>query len=170
MGFREYCRRRQAGVVVRYFPFIALLAATLVSPLPAQETGAGLDSATIVLLKPDRFVRLRVPELGRVQGHVGFRTSTEMVLQMERENRTISLGAIDTLWVRGRRTKTGAIIGALLGLGGGIALGAVVEALCEYDCDGNFVVGGAVFGAAAGGVTGAFIGAAIPRWRRVYPD
>jgi hypothetical protein len=68
---------------------------------------------------------LQVPDLGRVQGTVGFRTATELLLQGETENRTIRLAAVDTLWVRGRRTKAGAIIGGILGIGGGILLGAV---------------------------------------------
>lgn len=147
-----------------------VLVALVGSPLAGQETPAGgLDSATVLQLKPDRFVRIQIPDLGRVQGHVGFRTATELVLKSEGEHKTISLGAVDTLWVRGRRTGTGALIGAILGAGGGALLGALVGGLCEYDCDGDYVIGGGVFGAAVGGVTGAIIGAAIPRWRRVYP-
>lgn len=150
--------------------FGGLLLALVVSPLPAQEARAGgLDSATMLQLRPDRFVRIQVPDLGRVQGHVGLRTGTQLVLQTGSESRTISLGAVDTLWVRGRRTGTGALIGAILGAGGGALLGALVGGLCEYDCDGDYVVGGGVFGAAAGGLTGAIIGAAIPRWRRIFP-
>ena len=147
------------------------LLAILAWPLEAQETRSGeLDSASVLQLKPERFVRIQVPDLGRMQGTVSFRTTRDMVLQMEGENRTISLGAIDTLWVRGRRTKAGAILGAILGIGGGVVLGALAEALCEYDCNGNYILGGGVFGAVTGGLTGAIIGTAIPRWRRVYPD
>jgi hypothetical protein len=145
--------------------------AIAVRPILAQGTPpAGIDSASILLLKPDRFVRIQLPDLGRIQGTVGLRTESELVLRLEGEDRRVSLAAVDTLWVRGRHTKTGAIIGGLLGIGGGIFLGALVNAVCEYDCDGNYVVGGAVFGAVTGGVVGAIIGAAIPRWRRVFPE
>jgi hypothetical protein len=146
---------------------MALSAAGVHAQEPASQ---GLDSASILLLKPDRFIRIQLPELGRMEGRVGFRTESEMVLQMDEQNRTVTLASVDTLWVRGRRTKTGAIIGGILGIGGGIFLGALANALCEYDCGGNYVVGGAVFGAVSGGVAGAIIGAAIPRWRRVFPD
>lgn len=148
-----------------------VLGAMVAAVLPAQQMAPrGLDSASIVFLKPDRFVRIQLPDLGRIQGKVGFRTGSEMVLQMEDEKRTVSLSSVDTLWVRGRRTKTGAIIGGLVGIGGGIFLGALANALCEYDCGGNVVVAGALFGMATGGITGAVIGAAIPRWRRVFPE
>jgi hypothetical protein len=158
-------------VVRGSIPLGALLIALQVTPVQAQgQSPGGLDSASILLLKPDRFVRLRVPDLGRVQGRVGFLSPTELTLQAETEYRTIRLAAVDTLWVRGRRTKAGAIIGAILGIGGGIFLGAVGDALCEYDCNGNYVVTGGVLGGLAGGVTGAIIGSAFPRWRRVFPD
>lgn len=137
---------------------------------PQQSASPGLDSASILQLRPDRFVRIQLPEIGRIQGRVGSRSGSAIVLQMEGEDRTISLGAVDTLWVRGRRTKSGAIIGGLLGIGGGIFLGAIANALCEYDCGGSFVIGGAIAGGVAGGALGAVIGAAIPRWRRVFPD
>lgn len=170
MGLHQCCGRHPARVVVRLARFTTLLA-ILVSPLSAQEIPPGLDSASVVQLRPDRFVRIQVPELGRIQGTVGSRSATELELQSEGTSRRIQLAAVDTLWVRGRRTKTGAIIGGILGLGGGIFLGALGEALCEYDCDNdNYIVTGALFGAAAGGATGALIGAAIPRWKRVYPD
>jgi hypothetical protein len=149
---------------------LALVVLVIAVPLHAQKGQGGLDSASILQLKPDRFVRLQVPDLGRVQGTVGFRTATELLLQGETENRTIRLAAVDTLWVRGRRTKAGAIIGGILGIGGGILLGAVGDALCEVDCDGNYTLNGAVLGALAGGVTGAIVGSAIPRWKRVFPD
>ena len=171
MGFREHYLSREAWVVRRSIPLGALLIALQVTPVQAQgQSPGGLDSASILLLKPDRFVRLQVPDLGRVQGRVGVHTATELILQVETENRTIRLAAVDTLWVRGRHTKAGAIIGGILGIGGGVLLGALGDALCEYDCDGNYTLNGAVLGALAGGVTGAIVGSAIPRWRRVFPD
>ena len=150
---------------------MALLLVSLASTISAQESApGGLDSSSILLLKPDRFVRMQVPELGRIQGTVGARMGSEIVLQSEEGGRRINLAAVDTLWVRGRRTKTGAVIGALLGLGGGVLLGTLFDALCEFDCGGDYTLTGGLIGAAAGGATGAVIGAAIPRWRRVFPE
>ena len=170
MGLSQLCGRGPAGLVGPSLTMVGLLAVLATGTLHAQETGRGLDSASILQLKPDRFVRIQLPELGRIQGRVSFHSSSEMVLQMEGESRAISLAAVDTLWVRGRGTKTGAIIGGLLGIGGGIFLGALADGLCEYDCGGNYVVGGAIFGAVTGGAAGAIIGTAIPRWRRVFPE
>lgn len=154
-------------MVTRLLSLTGLLGALAAAPLLGQQ---GLDSMSIVQLRPERFVRLQVPDLGRVQGTVRLRTGTEVVLSTGTEDRTIQLGAVDTLWVRGRRTLTGAIIGGVLGIGGGIFLGALADGLCEYDCSGNNVVGGAVFGLAAGAAAGALVGTAFPRWRRVFPD
>jgi len=169
LGLHQRCGRHPARVVMGLTRLLALLV-MLVSPLSAQEIRAGVDSVSVVQLKPDRFVRIHVPELGRVQGRVGSRSATELVLQSEGSSRRVELAAVDTLWVRGRRTRTGAIIGGILGIGGGIFLGALGEALCEVDCDNhNYMVTGAIFGAAIGGATGAVIGTAIPRWRRIFP-
>lgn len=149
---------------------IVVLLASVGAPLIAQDArSGGLDSSSIVMLKPNRFVRIQLPDLGRVQGTVGFLTATEMVLRTEAETRTVSLGAVDTLWVRGRNTKAGAIIGAIVGLGGGIFLGLLAEGLCEYDCGGNVAVPVALVGMGAGALSGAVVGSAIPRWRRAYP-
>lgn len=142
---------------------------TIPSTLCAQSPQEGLDSASIAQLTPRRYVRLQLPEYGRIQGTVGLRTGSELTLQMESESRRISLGAIDTLWVRGRRTTTGAIIGAILGAGGGALLGAVVDGLCEYDCEGNSVLGIGLLGAGAGAIVGGVVGTAIPRWKRIFP-
>jgi hypothetical protein len=170
LGLRDDYPGRKAGVVKGVIQVAILLAAFGSVPAVGQEVQpGGLDSASVVQLRPDRFVRIQVPGMGRFSGHVGFHTATELLLKVEGENRTISLGAVDTLWVRGRRTKTGAIIGGILGIGGGVFLGALAEALCEYSCEGDYIIGGGLFGGVAGGVTGAIIGTAIPRWKRVFP-
>jgi hypothetical protein len=157
--------------MVTRLAWLLLLLAVPAAPVSGQATRpAGLDSASVLLLKPDRFIRIQVPGMGRLTGNVALRSASELTLMTETDSRAISLGSIDTLWVRGRRTKTGAIVGGILGIGGGIFLGALGEALCEYDCEGNYIVGGALFGAAAGGAAGAIVGTAIPRWKRVFPD
>jgi hypothetical protein len=170
LGLRDDYPGRKAGVVKSVIQAVILLVAFYSVPAVGQEgQPGGLDSASVVQLRPDRFVRLHVPGMGRFSGNVGFHTATELLLKAEGESRTVSLGAVDTLWVRGRRTKTGAIIGGILGIGGGVFLGALAEALCEYDCGGNYIVAGGLFGGVTGGVTGAIIGTAIPRWKRVFP-
>jgi hypothetical protein len=137
----------------------------LTSPLEGQ----GLDSASIVLLKPDRFVRIQVPELGRVQGNVGFISGRDLYLMTEDRSRTVSLAAVDTLWIRGRRTTLGAIVGGVIGLGGGILLGALAQGIGGAESSDNVVVPVALSGAAAGALVGAVAGASIRRWQRIYP-
>ena len=145
-----------------------LLGSIAIGPfsLAAQEH---LDSASVAQLKPDRFVRIQVPDLGRVSGRVNALTPNKLTLVTADRDRRVSLAAIDTLWVRGRRTKTGAIIGSIVGLGGGIFLGLLVDGLCEYDCGNGAPVTLGILGAAAGAGAGALIGAAIPRWRKIFP-
>jgi hypothetical protein len=169
LGLRDLDRRGAVRMVISVFP-LALLLVSLASTLSAQESASGgLDSASILLLKPDRFVRIQLPELGRVQGKVGSRVGEALTLKSEEGDRRVRLAAVDTLWVRGRATKLGAIVGGVLGLGSGLLLGALGDALCEYDCGGNYALTGGLLGAAVGGATGAVIGSAIPRWRRVFP-
>jgi len=82
----------------------------------------------------------------------------------------LALERISGLWVRGRATKTGAIIGAIAGVGFGAFLGMIVASVCEYDCPDRpaaMAVGGLLGGASGVGM-GAIIGAAIPRWKRVF--
>lgn len=137
-------------------------------PLAAQTPARGLDSASVVMLKPDRFVRIQVPDLGRITGTVRWLRPADVMISRDGDH-IVALAAIDTLWVRGRRTKAGAIIGGILGAGGGAFLGALGDALCEVDCEGDSVLPGALLGAGAGAIIGAVVGTAIPRWKRVFP-
>lgn len=146
------------------------LGAALPGLLDAQDSRLARDSATVVLLKPTRLVRFSLPAMGRVSGRIANRWGDTLALASNGTRQVISLGSIDTLWVRGRATKTGAIVGGILGIAGGLFLGALADGLCEYDCqNSDYLVTGGLLGLAAGAGTGAIIGAAIPRWRKVYP-
>ena len=84
---------------------------------------------------------------------------------------TLRLSEIRELSVRGRHTKTGAIIGGVAGAAFGTFIAVIVNALCETDsCDGAepFVIAIPAFGA-GGALLGAAVGSAFPRWKRVYP-
>ena len=141
------------------------IALALTSPLEAQA----LDSASVVLLKPDRFIRIHVPDLGRVQGNVGFISERDLFLITDGGNRTVSLAQVDSLWIQGRRTALGAFIGGVLGLGGGIFLGALAQGIGGAESSDNVVVPVALAGAAAGALVGAVAGSAFRRWRRAHP-
>jgi hypothetical protein len=137
----------------------------LTSPLEGQ----GLDSASVVLLKPDRFVRIQLPELGRLQGNVGFISGSDLYLVTEDGSRTVSLAAVDTLWIRGRRTTLGAVIGGVIGLGGGFFLGLLAQGIGGAESSDNVVVPVALAGAAGGALVGAVAGATFRYWQRVVP-
>lgn len=87
----------------------------------------------------------------------------------------LPLTDLRALWVRGRATKTGALIGAGTGFVVGALFGLLVEAIADEGDDDGFgasagaalAVGG-IFAIGGGGV-GAAIGAALPKWHRKYP-
>lgn len=87
--------------------------------------------------------------------------------------RSVSLAEVDSVWVRGRATKTGMLVGAVTGaIATGIFVGLVVSAVCEVDCENAGLEGGLVgfgIGAVGGALVGAAIGAAIPKWRLRFP-
>ena len=144
-----------------------VLCILLVQTSPLE--GQGLDSASVLLLKPDRFVRIQVPDLGRIQGKVGFISGPELYLVTGEGSRTISLAAADTLWIRGRQTTLGAVIGGVIGLGGGVFLGLLAQGIGGAESSDNVVGPVALVGTAAGALVGAVAGATFRRWRRVHP-
>ena len=76
---------------------------------------------------------------------------------------------VDSLWVRGARTRRGALIGGVaLGLGFG-ALGASV---CPRECDvssGTGLIRGGLFGVIFGGAIGALVGSVVHHWQLRLP-
>lgn len=87
--------------------------------------------------------------------------------------RSVALAEVDSVWVRGRATRTGMLVGAVTGaIATGIFVGLVVSAVCEVDCENAGLEGGLVgfgIGAVGGALVGAAIGAAIPKWRLRFP-
>ena len=83
----------------------------------------------------------------------------------------IPLGAIDTLWTRGRRTGSGVLIGAVVLA---VPTAILANALCGLgeggttEC-GSAAAAGAVLGGAVGAGLGALIGHSIRVWVRRYP-
>jgi hypothetical protein len=117
-----------------------------------------------------------VNNLGRLQGQLLAAQNDSLFISAGQSKSGIPNTAIQTLWTRGRSTKTGAIIGGTLGA---IGVGAYVSLLCglagsEDDVAGNeglvwdCALFGGLTGAAGGGLLGGVIGAAIPKWHRRY--
>jgi hypothetical protein len=149
--------------------FVGLLALAARSAHAQVSDHRGVDSAGIALLRPSILVRVQLPDLGRAQGRVGVRSATEFTLLTDRTSRIIPISAVDTLWVRGRHTRTGAVIGAILGIGAGVFLAELGKGLCEVDCDKIHTIPIALIGGAGGGLLGAAVGSVFHRWRRVFP-
>jgi hypothetical protein len=81
---------------------------------------------------------------------------------------------IDSLWVRGRATKTGALLGGLVGAVAGVGAGLFIsQVICStQDCgvdDAAPVLGLGAGGLAGGALVGALIGSAVPKWRLRFP-
>jgi hypothetical protein len=149
---------------------ISFLVLLLGAPSLAAQAA---DSVLAPLVPKTSLVRLRT-EGTRVTGRLIALTSGVATLETESGNRTAGLASVDSIWVRGRATGTGAIVGTVAGtvlLG---VFGAVIaDAFCEEaDCSGAWAEGalaGGVMGAAAGALLGAGIGALIPKWRLRFP-
>jgi ABC-type branched-subunit amino acid transport system permease subunit len=92
-------------------------------------------------------------------------TGAEVVLSPEPLR--IPATTIDTVWTRGRSTKTGAIVGAVLGAGLGVVAGNTFGE--ENAGSARNIVGMGGLGALAGSLVGLVIGTTIPRWHRRYP-
>lgn len=130
------------------------------------------DSVLAPLVSKSGMVRLRgrgVEATGRLLAL----TAGVATLQTETGNRTAALASVDSIWVRGHATRTGAIVGAAVGsVLFGAFVAAVAAGLCETDCDNEGLKGavvGGVLGAAGGGLLGAGIGILIPKWRLRFP-
>ena len=90
---------------------------------------------------------------------------------MQAGRKPCRLSELRELSVRGRHTKTGAILGGIAGVAFGTFVGLIANALCETDtCDGAepFVIAIPAFGA-GGALVGAAVGSAFPKWKRVFP-
>ena len=151
------------------------LAATSRRPAAAQSqaTDAEHRHAALAKVSPGRQVMVAVPVSGRVRGALSRVDDSTLALQVDSAGMVrIPLIGVDTLWVRGRAAKTGAILGAIPGA---LFLGASAGLLCEIaKGDGStcstaaLTAGGVVAGGIGGAIVGGLVGAAIPKWHRRF--
>jgi hypothetical protein len=81
----------------------------------------------------------------------------------------VPVGSVRSVWVRGRATGSGALVGAALG---GVTV-AVLGMVIAHDPDSGgsvpkAAVGGLLLGGLLGSLPGSIVGAACPRWRLAY--
>ena len=122
-------------------------------------------------IRSGQLVRIRTSEGQLLEGRFTAVPSQPMSVQLEDRALSLSTLGVDSVWSRGNRAKTGAILGAVVVGIGGAGLGYF---LCQLGSDGSgcqdweIVPLLALAGAAAGGGIGALIGSAAPRWSLRY--
>jgi hypothetical protein len=147
---------------------LVLFNLVLVSDLGGQ---APLEAA-VRTLKPAQTVRIRVHGGDRIESRIRSVRAESLALQLVGDSAAFDVAAIDSLWVRGTATRTGAIAGAAVV---GVASVAFWAALCEGLSDGpggctewGRVTAYSLVGAGAGALIGAGVGALVPKWRLRY--
>ncbi len=138
----------------------------------AQDTTRVAERrAALRVIEIGKRLRIEAPSGRRLEGVLAATRPDGLVVGQDAQTIQLDLGEIDRLWVRGRSTKQGALIGGITGAVAGIGYGLLVgEGICNNeDCNADTaaVVGAAgLLGAASGALAGAAIGALIPRWHR----
>ena len=164
---------------MRYEPMKPrLLAVSALIALPWHAVAAQNISPELAevaeLLQVGQHIRIATVMPGQLEGVLVSRQESELELVVASRSMQISLQDVDRLWVRGRATETGALVGFGVGTVLGAAAGLFVgEVICDDpDCQANTAGAIATFGLLGAGVgvaSGALIGRAIPSWRLRFP-
>jgi hypothetical protein len=141
-----------------------------VALLPVTGSAVHAQASDYPRASVGQVVRLRLNDGRRLQGRVIQTDSGPLRYHLHREGVAVADALIDSLWVRSRWTKVGAIAGGLIG---GAGFATLVVAYCNaYESasgpsDGcaPAALGAFALGAAGGALLGAGIGAANTRWR-----
>jgi len=154
----------------------ALISSLLLAALTLGVAGAARAQEPVVnplgRLGPNTVVRATLPDGRRLVG--AFQSAGMGRLGVGTPSGTtdtLTLAQIRTLEVRGRHTRTGAIVGGVAGVASGVFIGYVIGATCDAaECHRGraYLYTIPLFGG-AGTLLGAVIGAALPKWNRVYP-
>ena len=150
------------------------------NPTPEKDEGQKRAEA-IARLKPGKLIRVHAQNLGEIVGKYRSSNTDSLFISEDMGQRGVPIASIDALWVRGRATKSGAIIGGVgvfaivLGLGIVYALAPGSRGSddwCSDDACTNVVAVLGVGGVIAGGLVGAGFGTAFTKWHRRYrsPD
>lgn len=143
--------------------------------LAAQDsTVVANRSQEIQALHVGQRLRVERPDGARLEGVFSAATADSLVIEHDAGLARIDHAEIGRLWVRGRATKTGAIVGGITGLVAGIATGLFIgEVICNNeDCNADTGVAVAALGLGGGVVGaggGALIGSTIGKWHLRFP-
>lgn len=156
----------------------AALVWILVAPSVAQSprVAPGWEdarAAAVAGLEAGKRIRVEAPTTGRVTGTFLRIGDGALLLQGEGGEEGVPIADMTGLWVRGRSTTAGAVVGAVtlgaLGaLGGAVLCAAFASDSSSADCGAGVALFG-LGGALVGGLLGAAVGTAIPQWHRRYP-
>jgi len=146
----------------------AMVLTALVFVVAADLSGQQARAAWIDRLEPGQVVRVRPNSGPRIASRLLSVRGDSLVLSVADSTRSLSPGAIDSLWVGGHATLIGALIGTGIGAAGSLAVAAAV---CQ-SIDEDFPCGDspqAIAASMAGGaVVGAFIGSLVRKWHLRY--
>ncbi len=153
-----------------------VLATLLVAfvPLTASAQVAGSQDsvvrAALARIAPGKQIRLHTVAQGRLEGSFAGVTDTGLTLGVV-SPASVALTAIDSLWIRGSASKTGAIVGGAFGVVAGAVVGAIAAGLDETGntSQAAAAVGLGFAGGAGCALVGGMIGTAIPKWHRRVP-
>jgi hypothetical protein len=160
------------AVYSRFFIVAQVTLAVSVLPVVSDLCAQGSIETAFGALKPGQRVRLRAQGGDRTESRVLSVRTESPALWLEGASSPYDGATIDSLWVRGRATGSGAIVGALAI---GPASFAAAAALCSGLSEGGgchewgAVTAFSLAGAAGGALIGALIGTGIPKWRLRYP-
>jgi len=121
-------------------------------------------------LPAGRYVRLHVRGAQRLEGRLSDSIAASAAFRLSGAATPIPFETVDSLWVRDRATKTGAIVGAVVvGVPAAIFWVEVCALITESDCTAWGAVAGLTVGTAGvGALLGAGVGTAFPWWHLRY--
>ncbi len=143
---------------------LLVLAVSFPGDLLGQEPRASVFGT----LKPGQIVRVRPRTGDRIESRVLSIQGDSLVLSSEGSSVVLGTPVIDSLWVKGQATATGAIVGTSLAAVGSVVVSAAVcKSIREdFPCGES---GKAIAASIAGGAAlGAVIGSVVPKWRLRY--
>lgn len=143
---------------------------SLVLGWPAIVIGQETPDTTFGQLRPGQFLRLRLDDGRRVEARLlGIEPDPLRLLISDGEGYVPAV-MVDSLWVRGRATKTGPLlVGAALGVSFYLVLGQACPEVEYLQCLGEPILLGVGLAAiGVGALLGAAMGNTISKWRLTY--
>ncbi len=149
-----------------------ILVLTTLTLAPGGLVAQVFRDAVLTRLQAGQMVRARTVDGRRIEARLSAIDRDPLTLRLLGHEAPLPVASIDSLWVRGRATKTGAIVGALAGVPlvaiyAGVSCTSDVLVYHGFCAAGPIILAG-LAGAAGGALIGTAVGAAIPKWRLAY--